>query len=327
MRTSPAPAPGLHRPRRAHASHLGLSFGLALVFALGPGCRGTGTKSSTSDGAPEKPIADLVEATNAPEPIGQLLARIDTAIERWNQLHLSGKSGEDREKARKLELWIQGEAHRRRAEIVAQLEGGAPQNRTVAAMALGFTREAEVQSPLLAALDDAEPSVVSNALLGLWLLERADTPLERIATLLRTSPDPTLRSNAALCLASLTSLGAKDPAALEAARLGLLDDEAGVRSQCALILGNLVDADSIDPLADHLVDPVPLVAAASARSLAHIGRNEPSAKGKAARALVAALEESKGAAQKEIRASLIHLAGMDKGKDTKDWLEWALRLP
>lgn len=322
MRTSPESS-GRTRPNGVPSSALVL--GLALLVATG--CRASGTKNSESDGAPKKPIAELVEATNTPEPIGQLLARIDTAIERWNQLQLSGQSGEDREKARKLELWIQGDAHRRRAEIVEQLESGAPQNRTIAAMALGFTRETEVQSPLLAALDDSDPGVVSNALLGLWLLERSDTPLEKIAGLLRTSSDPTLRSNAALCLASLTSKGAKDPAALEAARVGLLDAEPGVRSQCALVLGNLVDKASLDSLTDHLVDPVPLVAAASARAIGHIGRNEPSAKGKAARALVAALDEAKGAAEKEVHSNLVYLAGVDHGKDAKDWLEWALRLP
>ena len=113
---------------------------------------------------------------------------------------------------------------------------------------------------------------------------------------------------------------------LEAARVGLLDAEPGVRSQCALVLGNLVDKASLDSLTDHLVDPVPLVAAASARAIGHIGRNEPSAKGKAARALVAALDEAKGAAEKEVHSNLVYLAGVDHGKrvvmDGSGWSAW-----
>ena len=316
MNFSPAP---LLRPSTAL---------LALATLLAAGCASTrGSKPGDDDKAPKEPIADLVEATNKPAPIGQLLAQLDLSIQRWNELLISGTTREDREKARKLELWIQGEAHRRRDELVEQLETGAPQNRTVAAMALGLTREVEVQSPLLAALEDPEQAVVSNALLGLGLLGRADTPLARICALLRTHSDPSLRSNAALCLAQLTGAGAKDDCALESARLGLLDSEPTVRSHSALVLGNLLDKTAVDSLVDHLADPVPLVAAASAKALGHIGRAVPTERGRTARGLVTALDGSKGIVKEEVRKNLVLLAGIDYGKESKEWLEWAARLP
>jgi hypothetical protein len=302
-----------------------LALGLGLVAAA---CASTGSsKTSQGDGAPERPIAELVESTNTPEPIGQLLARMDLAIQRWNQLQLAGTTKEDREKARKLELWIQGEAHRRRSELTEQLETGPRQNRVVAAMALGFTREAEAQSPLIAALQDQDPEVVNNALLGLWLLQRADTPLDRIAELLRTSQDPTIRNNAALCLAKLTGAGARGDAAIEAARLGLLDSEPSVRSHSAFVLGNLHDKASIEPLKEQLTDTVPIVAAAAAIALKHIAIGVPGEKGKIVRALVAVLDDSKGVVHHEVRVALLELAGKDYGKESEDWLEWALRLP
>lgn len=312
---------------RSFPSRPALAGGFAAVACF-CACAGLGSpKSSEDDGAPKKPIAELVEATNTPVPIGQLLAQLDLSIQRWNELLISGTTRDDHEKARKLELWIQGEAHRRRTEIIEQLETGAPQNRTVAAMALGLTREAEAQSPLIAALGDPEPAVVSNALLGLGLLGRSDTPLDQVCVLLRTHADPALRSNAALCMAQLTGAGARADCALEAARFGLLDTEPTVRSHCALALGNLLDKASVDSLVDHLTDPVPLVAAASAKALGHIGKGVPTEKGKAARALVGALDGSKGIVKDEVRRNLLLLAGVDHGKETKDWLEWAVRLP
>lgn len=304
---------------------------LASACAWSASCAGAGAKSSAreegADGAPQHPIEDLVNASAKPEPIGLLLANLDRSMQRWNQLQLSGSTAQDREKARKLELWIAGEAHRRRSELVEQLEGGPRQNRIVAAMALGFSRDVEAQSPLLNALGDADPEVVSNACLGLWLLERADTPLDRLCELMRTHADATVRSNAALCLAMLTGKGAEGACALDAARLGLLDAEPSVRGHAALTLGNVKDSESLVALADHLADPVPLVAAASARAIAHIGKEVPEARGRAARALVKGFEGSKGVLKSEIHVSLVGLAGADKGKDPQDWMEWAVRLP
>lgn len=300
----------------------------ALLVVANAACAATGkTKTSADDGAPKRPIAEIVEASNTQESIGQLLARLDLSMQRWNALQISASTPDDRNKARNLELWIQREAHARRAELVEQLETGPHQNRVVAAMALGFTREVEVQSPLLAALADRDPEIQGNALLGLWLLERADTPLDRVCELLRSSPEPTVRSNAALCLMTLTDKGARSDCTLEAARLGLLDPEPSVRSQSALVLGNVVDKDSLVSLADHLTDPVPLVAASSARALTHIGQEAPTEKGKVVRALVKALDETKGPAKREVHASLVVLAGTDHGDESKEWMEWALRLP
>lgn len=317
-------------PRSQRERRVRPKFAIASALTIGlVACAGTRTKSSTSeaDHAPAHPIEDIVASNNKPEPIGLLLSNLDLSMQRWNQLQLTGSTAQDHEKARKLELWIAGEAHRRRSEIVEQLEGGPRQNRIVSAMALGFTRDVEAQSPLLAALNDVDAEVVSNACLGLWLLERSDTPLERLCELVRTHSEPSARSNAALCLAMLTGRGATSPCALEAARLGLLDTEPSVRGHCALVLGNLLDKESLVSLGDHLADPVPLVAASSATAIMHIGKEVPSERGRAARLLVKALDSTRGVVRDEIHIRLVRLAGTDHGKDPKDWMEWALRLP
>lgn len=319
--------PALSRPTRRLARSLAASLALAIAAS----CAGTGKKSSTPDAdgdvAPQRPIEDIVSASATPEPIGLLLSNLDLSMRRWNQLQLSGSTAQDHEKARKLQLWITGEAHRRRGELIEQLETGPRQNRIVAAMALGFTHDVEAQSPLLNALGDSDAEVVSNACLGLWLLERADTPLERFCELVRSHSDATVRSNAALCMAMLTGQGARGACALEAARLGLLDTEPSVRGHAALTLGNLEDRESVVALSDQLADPMPLVAASAALALSHIGKQVPEVRGQAARALVQGFDAARGVTKNEIHVSLVKLAGADKGKDPQDWMEWALRLP
>jgi HEAT repeat protein len=217
--------------------------------------------------------------------------------------------------------------HQRRAEIIEQLESGPLNNRVVAASALGFTRDLEAQSPLIAALDDAYPEVVGNALLGLMLLGRSDTPLEPICRLMQSSPDESVRRNAAQCMGSLVQAGARSDCVLGAARQGLSDVEPGVRSQSALLLATLLDPESIPPLCDLLYDEVPLVVAAAARAVAYFGGQSPKDKGTAARALARAYEEGKGPMRPHYRRALVELAGIDYGVEPEKWTEWGNRLP
>ena len=300
---------------------------LCLALALAAGCRSTKPRQAATDGNPERPIGDIVEASNRPEPIGKVLADLDASIRAWTRLVMTGQDDADRRKANQLEQTVMFVAHKRRDELIEQLETGPPNNRIVAASALGFTRDAEAQSPLLAALEDSNAQVVANALLGLALLGRADTPLERICQHMQSSPVGAVRSNAALCAANLVQAGARAECMLAAARVGLLDLEPAVRSQCALILANLLDAESLVALGDLVYDPVPLVGAASARAVAYIGREKPTEKGRAARMLVKAFDTTKGPVRAEVERSLAELAGGSYGDDVAPWQEWAARLP
>src|SRR4029077_19971494 len=124
-------------------------------------------------------------------------------------LFLTAQTEQDKAKARNLEKAIMTVAHNRRAEIQVQLETGPLNKRIVAAAALGFTRDGEAQSALIAALDDPHPEVVASALLGLWLLGRSDTPLDGIARQLKDGATEEVRTNAALCLGALVKAGAR----------------------------------------------------------------------------------------------------------------------
>jgi hypothetical protein len=298
-----------------------------LLCALAASCAATsGARGKPAETDP-RPIAKLVEATNPPAPIGKLLADIDASIRRWNNLLLTARNPEESKKANLLDKDLMRVTHARRADLIEQLESGPLSNRVIAASALGFTRDAEAQSPLIAALDDAHPEVVSNALLGLMVLGRADTPLESICRLMQSSQDEGVRRNAAQCTASLVQGGARAECVLPAARQGLSDPEAGVRSQSALILATLVDAPSLPSLCDRLYDEVPLVTAAAARAVAYIGSQSPTDKGTAARALAKSYADAKGAMRAHLRRALVELAGTDRGIEPEGWAEWARRLP
>lgn len=297
----------------------------AAALCLPTACS-TPSKGAAAQSDP-KPIEELVKATNQPVSIGKFLAELDGSIRAWNRLLLTAETEEDRRKARLLEDTLMTATHKRRSELVEQLESGPLSNRIVAACALGFTRDAEVQSPLLAALEDGHPEVVSNALFGLLLLGRADTPLEPICRHLQSGRDEVVRLNAAQCAATLVRAGARSECIAPAARLGLSDADPGVRVQCALILGTLLDGPSLGALIERLRDEVPLVRSAAARAVGFFGARSAPDKGTAARALAKAYAEAPSQQREPVRRALVELAGIDQGSEAKAWSDWAHKLP
>src|SRR5688572_22189831 len=152
------------------------SFLAALALAVAASCASTPSSPAADEGAeayvPIQPQAD--------EPIGKFLADVDLSMRYWTNLKLSARSEEDRRKARELESIVGIASTRRLEELLVELQSGPPRNRQRAATALGFTHDRRALGPLLAALDDADPDVVHNALLGLTLLGFPDTPTLRI---------------------------------------------------------------------------------------------------------------------------------------------------
>jgi hypothetical protein len=259
-------------------------------------------------------------------PIGLFLRTINAEIRSWTKLTLTARSGEDERKASLLEQDLRRQTYDRLDDLIHELEAGPRPNRIVAASALGFTRNEKALSPLLAALEDADVEVQSNALLGLRLLEREETPLERICELMRYGRDSWVRSNAASCTSTLVNLGARSDCVVEAARDGLADSEPGVRSHSALILATLLDEESMDILPDLLYDEVRLVRSAAMRSIAYIGIEDPHQKAAAAHALVRAYIADDGPGRAQLLTTLEGLSGQHYGDDDEEWADWARRI-
>ena len=308
--------------------HPRLLTGLSCLALLGlAACKSNPSGTPVENGKDPKPIAELVERTNVPDPIGKVITDLDLQIRAWTRLKMTAATPEERNKARELEKVITTKAHARRDELIEQLEGGPPANRVVAASALGFTHDPEALSPLVASLDDKNPEVVGNALLGLMILGNKDAPLERICDRLRNDTDPWVRTNAAQCLSNLVQAGARSSCVLASARLGISDPEPGVRSHCALLLATLVDTESLQALIDLVHDAVPLVSSAAVHALVWIGRHDDKSKGRVARELVGLLDSARNPLRAQVQRGLVELSGVSYGNESKAWAEWATRVP
>lgn len=320
-------------PQAAHSLRVRSA---AAFLLLGAACSSTG---GASDGAATGPaddgfgprVGEPMPATSGalePDPIGFVISGLDARMRAWSNLKLEGLAAPTaRSKLALLEENLRQEVGLHQSALIEQLQTGPDRNRVIAAGALGFGARADVEGPLLAALEDREVEVVRHALIALGNLASAEMSLTQLCFLARRHVDGWVRNNATFALARAVAAGNRDPCAAETGRAGLVDPEGGVRAQSAALLGLLADADSLPQLASLLDDEVGLVSGAAARSLAAIGQALPEHKGTSARALVAAFEHADGGRRDALRLELARLAGADYGTRAQDWREWAYKLP
>jgi HEAT repeat protein len=280
--------------------------------------------------------------------IGQFLSDVSNRVQAWSNARYQGNE----EQVRLLEGVLKFNCLQRQAELIHQLETGPPRNRSLAAVALGFTnshviidpdksldlidRGALAVSPLLFATMDDDAEVAANALMGLGILGRIETPLEPICNALDTSPNTSVRSNASYALIGI--LGAsknvrtdfsesQQTIVRESCQRGLTDTDMSVRTQSAAALGLVGNADSIPHLGDRLRDEVSIVAQSATTALARLGRDNASFKGRVARLLSGSLDRVLPTRRETILVGLIMLAEANLGKETVEWVDWAARLP
>lgn len=305
---------------------LPLRLGASLSIVLCAACASTSSTQETSIQDELTLPGDRARSRMVEQPLGFFLRDINGDIRGWTQLTMTARSEEDRRKAELLEQTIARRSNERIDELIHELESGPRSHRVIAASALGFTGDEKALSPLLSALEDPDPEIQSNALLGLRLLNVEATPLTRICELMRYGEDSWIRSNAASCLSTLTNAGARADCVLECARYGLADPEPVVRSHSSLILATLVDASSIGEMADLLDDEVPLVRSAAMRSLAYVGTKDLTTKANAAKSLVGAYIRSSGKERWKYVQALQQISGRPYGDDEEEWTDWARRL-
>ncbi len=260
-------------------------------------------------------------------PLGKFLADMAASIQAWSQKTWSSSNTSDFRKQNLLEHHITQMARERKEDLLYVLEAGPQHSRVIAAAALGFTRDQDVLSPLLDALDDPDPRLVGNTLLGLTILEHPDTPTEGIASILQHDPDPELRWAAAYCARTLVERGIRSDQLTGAARSALHDNEPVVRAQCCLLLGLVGDDESFAAIEGLIQSEVPLVSAAAIRGVGALGENSVKLKGACARALTNHLQAENSAMRKRVRNSLVLLAERDYGDNVQMWRRWSSRLP
>lgn len=284
--------------------------------------------SSAAEPEPYKGPEEFVEPPSPDDvSMGKFLADFDTSMRFWTNRMLGARSEEQRREARELENIMGVQAVRRFDELVVELQTGPARNRQRAAAALGFSHDRAALAPLVAALDDPDPDVVHNALLGLTLLGFPETPSDPILALMSDSPDAETRSNAAYALRTFVEAG-QDPAPyLGTVRAALSDPEGGVRVQCALLLGLAADPESVEKLGDMLYAPEALVQHAAIEALKLVGTGDPHTKGPVARLLVTRWRKADRKLEPRLRLAMVQLAGIDYGEEPTPWIEWAQKLP
>lgn len=268
------------------------------------------------------------QALRTQTTLGAYLMQLDRSIQSWNAMFLSGDRVRDAHTLRSLSVDIGHRAGKLYYELVETLETSrAPQNRAVAAAALGFVQTKDALTPLLNALADKNMQVRANALLGLAILGDPKTPLGGVVEAMQLGLTEEIRANAALAILEvLRAGGTPSEGVLDAARLGLHDEAPLVRTQCALILAHQDDEHSIDDLALQLYhDGVNTASMAAGRALAYLGSRNIRVKGRCARALAASLTMTNATVKASILDDLRKLARANFA-DEEAWVEWAHRL-
>ena len=327
----------------------------APLLALAALLAATSCSTTTREGAnvKEKPQAGKAKPimTNATvstggsdqETLNVVFLQLDSNIARWSALKVSGSLPSDAKKYQALQEDIQFRATRYQVDLIQALETGAPPRRQVAALALGFSEPkslpSDVRDPLranrvspipalLAALNDEVPEVVSNAVYALGIKGDPTIPTAGIIEFLSTSPHKDLRTNAAWTLAELAQKGAPLEGVLPVARRALADKAPAVRSQAAVILAAKLDGEAIISLAGLIRDEINLPALAAVRGLAYMGSKDIKLKGKVARALVDAMDQTRPEVRSSILANLVQLSSLNYGpKATEEWKRWANNIP
>ncbi|MBU0754950.1 MAG: HEAT repeat domain-containing protein [Planctomycetes bacterium] len=210
-------------------------------------------------------------------------------------------------------------------KILNELERGAQPNRVTAAAALGFSRIPDndkfpqvypraVQA-LLRSLESGDDAITQNALLGLAILEVPETPLDLILPLMTRHHNPDVRSNAALCIASVVGPQQSDsvmPYVLPALR----DDAPKVRNHAVSIILKLGDRSAINPLIELMDDRYEMIRVNAARALGEMGDLQ------ACGALIKNLTHPKESVRFYAHEALKKLSGKNFGLDEEDWKEW-----
>lgn len=210
-------------------------------------------------------------------------------------------------------------------KILDELDNGPHPNRVTAATALGFSRIPENDRwpqvyqraipALLRALESGDDDITANALLGLKILDEPGIPLDPILPLMTQHHNPLVRSNAALCVATVAMEDQSDlimPYLLPALR----DDEPKVRIHAINIAMNLRSRSTVVPIMELLEDRYELIQANAARALGELG--DPSVCG----ALISKVKHPKEIVRFSALESLQKLSGEDFGDDVADWTEW-----
>jgi len=295
----------------------------ALFLCSLPLLLGCSSTEKADDGS--EPYYGALTTEREQETLGFYMTELDARLRAWSRYKLTARNDRDLRTRSLLENELREKTAERFDELLVELASGPRPNRTIAAMALGFSKNDEALGGLVSALSDRDDGVVANALIGLGLLASPETPLAQVCFLLGSDPDGYTRTNAAYCVQRITEVGGRDDCILEECRFALSDTEPGVRAQCAATLGRIAEKEDADLLRGLLEDEEPLVIAAAVTALAELSLRFPEIQGIIGRHLVDSVERIDRTLRGTVFRQLHRLSGEDLGQDLAAWRDWAYR--
>ncbi len=261
------------------------------------------------------------------EPLspGEVLFECERHLQAWSAEMAKQRDDENRETLEWLERSLARLVGNHRSILEQQAVSGPPRNRGIASAALGFLGDPAVLPLILNNVEDPDPLVSANAILGVARLAAPDTPLEPLHRLAQRRDLPeAVHANLAYAGLRLAQALGRDPGGMLSAMLiPYLDHmNPAIRSQAAIALGLIGASHAVPQLTQMLVsDEVPIVRNAAAAALGRIG-----APGSAS-ALRRALRDRDPLVAATARGSLAKIYGQDHGPDPEDWEEAPLPVP
>ncbi len=300
----------------------------------------------------QRRLALSEQGTLARPERAKLILELDRSLQHWHVSTVDQVGNEKKRLTESFDEVLQVTVYMNFDQILDVLETGAPNQRGIAAAALGFSRLQEPDDPVLRAefvrrwpqvypraigplvrhLAAEEPYLVQNCLLALWRLGDPSTPVEPVLELL-ASPAVDIRSNAALALSTILTPETGE-GAISALLNALYDDHPKVRNHAASAVGALRHKGAAGRLAQLLDDPYLLVQANAARALGQLGDRGNCG------VLIARLERlqtempegkfrqptdldnRRRVVQANLIAALQRLSGKPFGPEVEKWREW-----
>ncbi|MFH0945586.1 MAG: HEAT repeat domain-containing protein [Planctomycetota bacterium] len=335
--------------------------GPVLILALGflgcgilPGDGPAGSALTDEEMEYQRQLAFSEQAPNTDRGRAELVMRLDQNLLHWNRGNVEQFGSEDRKLVDNLEEVLQRTVYLNFETVLRVLETGEPNQKAIAAAAIGFARLREPADPeerrlflarwpqlypravstLVRLLDAEEPYLVQNCLLGLWKLGDPTTPTDPIIALL-TRPEEDIRANAVLALSTILTPETGEPA-ISALINALYDQKPKVRAHAVTAVAAIRNQSAAGRLAQLLDDRYLLVQANAAQALGKLGdvknceyllkrlerllRDTPDGEFRE----LTDLDRRRDFVATHLIASLELLSGQRHGDDIEKWRNWWL---
>jgi HEAT repeat protein len=214
----------------------------------------------------------------------------------------------------KLQQEISKVAGREERKLIETLQGTDPEQRSIAAAAMGFTTNKKLVPHLVKSLSDQYSGVRKNSAAALGFLNDLKSSRDPLRKLLK-DPDPKVRSAALYAFLHLLSDGTDRELVLEIGQM-LSDPSDDVKIHAIQICSKIKSTSATPKLIELLRDPDPLVRINSSTALRELDEKN------AIKPLIELLNDDFPNVQHHAYVALKKLSGKDIEMNYSRWRKW-----